>query len=52
MHRDIARSLNAKLDDVTLHSNDRDDNPSINDDAFVKFAGKDEHGSEAGRLKL
>ena len=48
MHRDIARSLNPKLDDVPLYSDDRDDNPSVDDDAFIKFAGEDEHGCKAG----
>jgi hypothetical protein len=48
MHREFSWCLNAKLYGVPFDPKDLYDNSTINYDAFVELAGKDEHDRIAG----
>ena len=43
MHRQFWRGLDAEFDRIALDAQDLHDDATVDDDAFVEFAGEDEH---------
>ena len=43
MDRQFSRGLDADFDRVAINAQDFDDDPAIDDDAFIELAGQDKH---------